>query len=113
MSQLMFVDACAMIALNPQCSPGMYGVHPGTLHLVARVIPVRGCHFHRTLAVNAAIRQQIEAEARSLSFELGPSVADALVQKIKATPGPARQEHINKNNQGVWGGHGPGNRRGS
>ena len=35
------------VALDPQCSRGMHGVHPGTLRLVVRPLPVRGCHFHR------------------------------------------------------------------
>ena len=36
-----------MVALDLQCSRGMYRVHPGTLRLVVRPLPVRGCHFHR------------------------------------------------------------------
>jgi len=35
------------VAVDLQCSRGMHGVYTGTLRLVARPLPVRGCHFHR------------------------------------------------------------------
>ena len=47
-----------MVALDPQCSRGMYGVHPGTLRLVARAIPVGG-----SVTFTARLAKQLLAAA--------------------------------------------------
>ena len=46
-----------MVALDLQCSRGMHGVQPGTLRLVARPLPVRGCHFHRRRLPQISLRR--------------------------------------------------------
>ena len=46
-----------MVALDLQCSRGMHGVQPGTLRLVARPLPVRGCHFHRIRSAQIFLRR--------------------------------------------------------
>ena len=67
-----------MVALDLQCSRGMHGVQPGTLRLVARPLPVRGCHFHCIRSAQISLRR-VRLRMAAASLAAAPrSAASAL-----------------------------------
>ena len=81
-----------MVVLDPQCSRGMHGVHPGTLRLVARPLPVRGCHFHRIRSapiVGGGGRVRMAAAGRRNHFKT-----------LCAAPSTLSWDHIAKRSTG-------------